>query len=111
MPIDRKSLKREAKAQLHLAWPGVAGVTLVYLLLAVALSQVLESITSNPIGTFTAMAQAAAVEGDPLAVLMAWMTPEYRCRSNRNGNGTNPVLHWNPLTPLRRKHHWAPKVR
>ena len=60
MPIDRKSLKREAKAQLHLAWPGVAGVTLVYLLLAVALSQVLEFITSNPIGTFTAMAQATA---------------------------------------------------
>ncbi len=80
MPIDRKSLKREAKAQLHLAWPGVAGVTLVYLLLAVALSQVLEFITSNPIGTFTAMARAAAVEGDPLAVLMAWM--------NGGGEGT-----------------------
>lgn len=74
MRIDRKALKRAAKDNLRQARPNPMWVTLVYLLLTAGISQVVELVISNPMGTMAAIAQAAAEGGDMTRMAEIWMT-------------------------------------
>lgn len=73
MGIDRKSLKRAARANMRGARPSPMLVTLVYLLLTAGLSQVVDLVLSNPIEALGQAARAAATGASYEQVLWTWL--------------------------------------
>ncbi len=92
MGVDRKALKRAARANMRGKRPSPILVTLVYLLLTSGISQVVDFMASNPINALEQAARAAAGGAGYDQVIWAWM--------NAGGDGNVIVLFLTIFTTL-----------